>query len=198
MPPAQRTPNAKSKAQVVNEAIETLIRQGRDVTTAAVLALAQAQGITNARPIDVYQSDAWKKLRDKEKAAVQPAAAEPRAAAVSPAKARELSKTEAIKRAFAALGRDAKPAAVIEHVKKSYGLDVSAQTVSNLKARLAKKTGATGKRRGRPPKARSGASRAAAPRRAMAGVSLEDIRAVKALVDRIGADTVRLVAEVLA
>jgi hypothetical protein len=49
---------AISKAQAVREAIETLVGQKREVNTAAVLAILQSQGFKNAKPIDIYQSEA--------------------------------------------------------------------------------------------------------------------------------------------
>jgi (p)ppGpp synthase/HD superfamily hydrolase len=187
----------KSKAETVREAIDTLVSQKREVATAAVLALLQSQGIKNVKPMDIYQSDAWKELRDKEKAAS--ATPEPKKAAAAPQPDNGgITKTEAVKQALAKLGQDAKPSAVIEHVKKAHGLDVSAQTVSNLKALQAKKPAVMAKRRGRPPKTPASTPARTVSIRSTAGVSLEDIRAVKELADRIGAEKVAQLAEVLA
>jgi hypothetical protein len=185
----------KSKAQAVREAIETLLSQKRDITVAAVLALLQSQGVKNAKPIDVYQSETWKALRDKEKAAT--AAAATPAASAPPSGG--ITKTQAVKQAFARLGSDAKPAAVIDYVKKTHGLDVSPQTVSNLKALQAKRP-ATAKRRGRPPKeqAKRAPAHKATPAKSTGGISLDDIRAVKELAARIGAEKLAQLAEVLA
>jgi hypothetical protein len=191
---------AKSKAQAVREAIETLVSQKRDVTVAAVLALVHAQGMPTVKAMDIYQSDAWKEEREKGKKTRTPASGSPKAGSTDAAAPTQgLSKSEAVKRALSTLGADAKPAAVIAHVKDKYGLEVSSQTVSNLKALLAKKGIPSGKRRGRPPKIRTEPS--VAPQGAsvmVSGISVEDIRAVKRLADRIGAATLCQLADVLA
>ncbi len=195
---------AKSKAQAIREAIKQLQGDGRDVTTATILALLPGFGVKDATAKDINYSTPWRELREMKKSGLLPTPAS-RPAPVEEAEPVEtrperngISKGDAVRQALATLGADAKPKAVIEHVKQTHGLDVSAQTVSNLMA----SQGAPTKRRGRPRKVEAvvvTVSEVLPPRKAAAGdISLEDIRAVKELTERIGAEKVMQLAEVLA
>jgi hypothetical protein len=198
----------KPKGQMVREAIDKLLREGRDVTTAALLSLLAAQGLKNAKPMDIYQSSAWKELREMEKSGVAPAPApapapaakEAPAAASKMANGPTITKTEAIRQALEKLGPDAKPSSVIDFVRKKFNIEPSSQLVSNFKSTLAKKAEAK-RGPGRPPKSQAGTP-AAAPRPSKASssgdISLDDLRSVKELVAKMGADKVRQLAQVLA
>src|SRR5262249_34600118 len=98
----------------------------------------------------------------------------------------EISKMEAVRRALGELGAEALPVAIQEFVKSNFKIEMQTGMISSYKSSLSKK--ATGESRtiriARAPVAR--------------GMSLEDIRAVKELVDRLGADKVRDLAELLA
>ena len=104
-----------------------------------------------------------------------------------------LTKKEGVERALAELVRDAQPLAIQQHIKERYGLDMERSHISNYKTNLLKQ-GA-----GRRTAVRKSEGRAAAPSPAAAnGFSLDEIRAVKEIVDRIGAEKVRQLAEALA
>ena len=182
----------KSKAQGIREAIEKLQSESREITTAAILSLLPGLGVKDAKATDIYYSTPWKELRDKEKSTTPEPAAEV-LGVVAPAPATDgIKKSEAIGQAFDTLGGDAKPKAVIEHVKQTFGMDVSSQLVSNYKATKGKKSL---KKRGRPAKAPKDT---VAPRAFSGDISLEDIRLVKELAENMGAEKVRQLAEILA
>jgi hypothetical protein len=98
-----------------------------------------------------------------------------------------------LEQALAELGRDAKPLALKKHVKKKFGIDVTAEVARNYKKVLAKRAGARPVAATPPaptsptpqtpalPKERSGAG----------GISLADIQAVKELVGRVGPEPLR-------
>lgn len=108
-----------------------------------------------------------------------------------------MTKAEAVRQTLAKLGNDVKPNDIVNHVKTAFGLDMSYDMASTYKSAALKKAG--GKRRGRKPGRKPAVD--AAPtngRRAGGSISLADIQAVKELADRLGADKVRQLAEVLA
>ena len=99
-----------------------------------------------------------------------------------------ISKMEGVRRALGDLGSDAKPLKIKDYLDK-HGIEMSASMISNYKSHLSRKA--------------AGSSRITrkAAGRLTGGVSteitLEEVRAVKQLADRIGADKVRRLAEVL-
>ena len=97
-----------------------------------------------------------------------------------------VSNCEQAKPLLQVLGSDAMPLEIRDFLKKEFGVDMDAQTISNYKSTLKNKS-----RRG--PKRRTGP----APVKAPSGFTLQDIQAVKEMADRIGADKVRQLAEVL-
>jgi hypothetical protein len=99
-----------------------------------------------------------------------------------------ITKTEAVKRALVELGQDAKPLELQKHIKTQFGIHMEPQHISNYKSSF--------KSAGKSALIRKPASRRA-PAAAGGGISLEDIRAVKQVVEKIGADKVRQLAEVL-
>jgi len=104
-----------------------------------------------------------------------------------------LSKTEAVRQALADLGAGAGRLALRDHVRAKFGIAMTPNHVSHCKSVLLKKAAG-----GRAAGSKHGGAAAAKVAGAEGGVSLDDIRAVKALVDRLGADNVRGLAEVLA
>jgi hypothetical protein len=100
-----------------------------------------------------------------------------------------MTKTEAVKRALAELGQDAKPLELQKHIKTQFGIHMEPQHISNYKSTL---KGAGKSALIRKP------VRKLAPAAPAGGISLDDIRAVKQVIDKIGADKVRQLAEVLA
>jgi hypothetical protein len=108
----------------------------------------------------------------------------------------KITKKDAVRQAMAALGNDAMPAAIQGWVKKKLGIEMTAGHVSVTKSELLrapKKEKATAKTKVQPAPARpipatvNGNS-----------IRLEDIIALKGLVDRVGADHMRTLIEVVA
>jgi len=99
-----------------------------------------------------------------------------------------ISKLEAIRQALATIGREAMPTQLLEFVKSKFGIDMELEMVSNYKSLLGKKE-AEQSRIIRKPKSAGGTS--------SGGISLDDIRAVKEVMDRLGAEKVRQLTEVL-
>ena len=107
-----------------------------------------------------------------------------------------INKMQCVRDALDELGNDAQPKDIQGFLKRKFDLDMDTKFISTYKGTIlrgtAKKSG--GVRR----PAAVAASNAPKAARANGGISFEDIRAVKALVDRLGADSVRQLAEVLA
>lgn len=104
----------------------------------------------------------------------------------------EMSMIEAVRRAQAKLGKGAKPLAIQEFVKSNFKINISTNMISSYKTYLKKKKG----KPGRKPKSTGKVGRPATS--SSGSVSLEDIRAVKELADRIGANRIKEIADVLA
>jgi len=98
-----------------------------------------------------------------------------------------ISKMEAVRRALRALGGDPKPLEIQEYIKKTFGITIDTLMISSYKSNLKSAGKSTVIRRpaGRAPTARGGQ------------FSLGDIEAVKAVADRIGADKLKQLADVL-
>ena len=109
----------------------------------------------------------------------------PAEAAVAPA---TISKMEGVRRALTELGKDAANMDIEKFLKSEFGIDMDTKMISNYKTHLkaASKSAVT----------RKPAEAAAAPM-ATEGISLDDIRAVKELLDKVGSEKVRQLAEVL-
>jgi hypothetical protein len=105
-----------------------------------------------------------------------------------------ISKMEAVRQAIAKLGKDAKPNDILGHIKSEFGITMSYDMASTYKSSVLKK----GKKRGRKPGRKPAAVAATANGQTAGGISLEDITAVKALGDRLGAEKVWQLAKVLA
>jgi hypothetical protein len=109
-----------------------------------------------------------------------------------------ISKMEAVRQALAKHGKDTKPGDLLNHLKSDFGITMSYDMASTYKsAALKKKKG----KRGRKPGPKPATAVAAVPTangQSAGGISLEDITAVKALADRLGAEKVWQLAKVLA
>jgi hypothetical protein len=113
-----------------------------------------------------------------------------------------ITKKEAVRQALGKLGKDASRPGIQKFVKDTYGLQMTLDHISNCKGEL--------KRKKRPSKTvvtkQSVASDqepkkpASAPARESEsnGISLEDIEAVKDLVERVGAGSLRKLIDVMA
>ena len=104
-----------------------------------------------------------------------------------------LSKMEAVRQALAEMGHDAKPLQMQGYIKSNLGVEMSADHISTYKSSILRE----GKAKKKPATKPQGAP-AAARTTTQGGISVEDVRAVKELADRIGSDKVRQLVEVLA
>jgi hypothetical protein len=99
-----------------------------------------------------------------------------------------ISKYEAVRRALAELGPDAMPLTIKDYLKKNFHIVMDPQNISNYKSNL---KAAAKKASFRQPEPKPVADTASG------GFSLEEIQAVKAVADRIGAEKVQQLAKVL-
>src|SRR5947208_204336 len=63
------------------------------------------------------------------------------------------NKMDAVRRALAKLGRTAKPAAIRDHIKNRFGLDLSTDLISTYKGEIARKGKTKGAKKQQPPAA---------------------------------------------
>jgi hypothetical protein len=122
----------------------------------------------------------------------------------------KLTKMEAVRRAVAQLGKDAKGAEVHAWVKDHLGVEMTIAHVHNCMSEIRKR--ARKKRAARQAARKAAAAavastpaaqpRPASPPRPAAGgsggISLEDIEAAKGLLERVGADRLRALIDLLA
>jgi hypothetical protein len=104
-----------------------------------------------------------------------------------------VNKMELVRKALKKLGGGAKPKRIQGYLQKRYGLEMSNDMVAKYKSSILKK--AAGQSRVTPPP--EVAPRPAKAKAANGGVRVEDVRAVKELADKIGAEKVRAVMDVL-
>jgi len=169
----------KDQEQAIQKAIEVLTSQGRDVTTSAILSTLYADGI-RAKPSDIHASVAWKELLAKEKGTP--------AAPASETKDTRTTKEKAVAKNQKKPNFPSKTCPKCNkliharsHSHPECGWTMAAKAApAPVKASPAKKLGR--------PKAMTTAG---------GGISLDDIRAVKALADKIGAEKVKELAMVL-
>ena len=115
-----------------------------------------------------------------------------------------VNKMEAVRQVIAKHGKDTMPVEIAKFVKDEHGADMSSDMASTYKSAVLKELGQGGKRKGkRGPKPgwkKAGAAddAKAATQTGGGGISIEDIEAVKKLCDRMGAEKVRQLAQVLA
>jgi len=98
-----------------------------------------------------------------------------------------MSKMDAVRRALDELGRHAMPRDIQKHIRAKFGVQMEPAMISNYKSSLkGGKSALIRRSAGRP--------RAAAP---TGSITVADIRAVKEVVNKIGADKVQQLAQVL-
>src|SRR5208337_2730904 len=107
------------------------------------------------------------------------------------------SKMDAVRRILADSGNETKPLEIQDELKKKYHISMDTTVISTYKGTILKKAGG-----GKPAK-KTAPAVAKAPLTAPAmrtggGITLDDIKAVKALTDRMGAERVQQLAKVLA
>ncbi len=116
-----------------------------------------------------------------------------------------VNKLGAVREVIKAHGKDTMPTEIVKFAKAEHGVTISSDVASNYKSLALKQLGlkGTGKRKGkRGPKPgwklAVAASNGASAVTHTTGITLEDIGAVKKLVDQIGAEKVKQLAQVLA
>lgn len=115
----------------------------------------------------------------------------------NPAKG-EVNKMQLVKEVLDTSGKNTMPLDIQKAVKNKHGIDMSTSLISNYKHHLLGKAG-KGKAKGVQKPGRKPATLASrAGNNGVGGISLQDIEAVKKLVDQIGAEKVRQLAQVLA
>jgi hypothetical protein len=191
----QASPHTKiTKIEAVRKA---LAHFGKDAKPAQMQPwIKQTFGIDMSTDhISTSKGDILRKKAAKKKLTARDSAAPTPASPIGEG-GRPATKLEAVQRALAALGQDAKPLALKSHVKKQFGIDISAEVARNYKKLLARR--AAGKPAASTPAAQPTADQAtarSAPTLPAAGsgggISLSDIQAVKDLVGRVGADQLR-------
>lgn len=108
-----------------------------------------------------------------------------------------MSKMDGVRQSLQALGKDAMPVAIQEHLKKTFSIDMTPNTISNYKSLIQN----SGKKRGRPKKAATAPSSRqprSKPAATNGAISIDDIRTIRELASRIGAQQLAQLAEVLA
>jgi hypothetical protein len=101
-----------------------------------------------------------------------------------------ITKMDAVRQALSELGRNAMPRDIQKHIRENHGVHMEPAMISNYKSSLkGGNKSALLRRAGSRPRAASGA--------AGGGFSMKDIEAVKQVVDKIGADKVQQLAQVL-
>jgi hypothetical protein len=177
---------SEDQEQAVRQAIDLLVSQGRDVTTSAILSRLHTERV-KAKASDIHASAAWKELLAQEKGqGVPPATQPPRAKSLKPQSAsttKETTVTQPQKKPNFPSKTCPNCGALIHarSLKHEACGWVMAAATSAPSARAAKKP------------ARPQAAAAVL----VGGISLDEIAAVKNLVDRIGAEKVRDLAAVL-
>jgi hypothetical protein len=120
-----------------------------------------------------------------------------------------ITKQEAVRRTLADLGRDAKPTQMQGHIREHYGLEMTVGHISTAKGDILRKQAGKVKL----PAARPSATPALpaepkkdeptpplrpAPARQTDAIGLDDIEAVKGLLERVGAPALRKLIDVMA
>jgi hypothetical protein len=110
-----------------------------------------------------------------------------------------VTKQEAVRRALAELGRDAKPTVIKGWVKERYAIEMGTDHISTAKGQILREAGK--KRKPAAAVTQLSAAQNSAGKRQQGstnGISLDDVAAVKALVGRVGADSLKQLVDVLA
>ena len=122
-----------------------------------------------------------------------------------------ITKVEAVRQALAELGPGAKPTQIQGHVKDKFGIEMSKDHISVTKRSLLKKAAGTkkataGKAGAKKTPAQASAARQAGPavplqatalRRKSPSIGLDDIEAVKGLLERVGAVSLHKLIDVM-
>ena len=186
-----------SKNETIREAIDLLRDQGRDITTAAILWLMRSKGRADIWITDIYASPTWKEAVAREKENANSPIPENQEIKMPKGKAKQVSKMEAMRQVIQKLGQDAENTALHAALKSDFGVTMTTGMFSNYKSAVMKEIRAG--KRGPKPGAKPAAIPATNGKKADAGgITVEEISAVKKLVDQLGAEKVEKLARVLA
>jgi hypothetical protein len=203
-----------TKSEAVRRAIADL---GPDAKPAQLQGHIRAKYHINMTPghVKVERQKYLRKLGQAQPAAPEPAAARPPAASQAqpegtrPGQAAPggMSKREAVRQALAELGEGATPTQLRGHILGTFGIEMSTDHISTEKGILRRKQAAAAK----PAVAQPSAARQAGPRKGAPkpqfvaappgdgrAIGLEDIETAKGLVERVGADSLKKLIDVLA
>ena len=184
---------------------------GPPATTSAALSAAPAAPVASPQT-SAPASNGTKAAGDPQPAPAGRATKPPQAdgKAAGQGKKPKVTKTEAVKRALAALGEEATRTEIQSHVRKKYGLEITLDHISNCKGELAKRASAEGTQTAAPakkpaapkPQAKSPAP-APGPAKGKNGaagdvVRLDDVLLAKELLNRVGAGPLRTLLDGLA
>jgi hypothetical protein len=121
--------------------------------------------------------------------------------------AKKVNKMQAVRDVISKHGKDTMPTEIVKFVKDEHGVTMNADMASTYKSSALKQLGMGGARKGKPgrkPGRKPGQKPASAangaktsPKASGGAISLADIKAVKELAAKLGADKVRQLAEVL-
>jgi hypothetical protein len=116
--------------------------------------------------------------------------------------AEKITKQEAVRRALAHFGNDAKPSQMQGWIKDELGIEMGADHISTAKGDILRKKGVKGKRaaKKRPKAAKKAVAQpaAATPGTRPAAIPLEDILYIKRLVGRVGPDSLHTLIDAFA
>jgi hypothetical protein len=118
-------------------------------------------------------------------------------AAKSAGRKKGINKMQRVREALAELGNDAQPKDIQDLLKRKFNLEMNTKFISTYKGSILREAAEKGGG------ARQQTAKAPAPKSSLkvagtsGGISVEDIRAVKGLVDKIGAEAVKGLADVL-
>jgi len=176
----------KSIEPAIQQAIDLLTSQGRDVTTSAILSRLSTVGV-KAKASDIHDSTAWKGLLAQEKGqAEQPATQEPPAKTPKPKATSSHQEKPVAQQAKPNFPAKACPqCGTLIHARSQKHETCGWVMAAAVPAPSASKP----KKLGRPKKVHTVANED--------GITVEDIQAVKKLVDALGAEKVRDLAAVL-
>jgi hypothetical protein len=211
-----------TKSEAVRRAIADL---GPDAKPAQLRGHIRAKYHVDMTPghVKVERQKCLKRLGQARPAAPEPAAARPAASQAQPegtppgkAAPGGMSKREAVRQALAELGEGATPTQLRGHILGKFGIEMSADHISTEKGILRRKKVAAAKpaaartaaarSTARPSAARQAGPGKAAPKPQFVAappgdgraIGLEDIETAKGLVERLGADSLKKLIDVLA
>jgi hypothetical protein len=109
-----------------------------------------------------------------------------------------ITKKDAVRQALATLGKDASRADIQKFVKDNSGHQMTLDHISNCKGEIHKEKGQTKKTVTKQPAARKDEPRKPTTAPRSHGISLTDIETVKSLVERVGANSLKKLIDVMA